>query len=162
MVATTKKLDTILSIKALRKRKAEFALQQASKASKQLGARAFALRELHQEKQEAAQTYASRRFMQMRTNDTAEVFFSTMTLGLLRHRKDAAATGVRLSRADHDYQSARAALKEAMQAYSRSCSTEEVVEKKREEACLKIANQEELTAEEDVSELMVAAKFSRA
>lgn len=148
------KLKQIQAIKALRKRKAQVAYSRATAKTTQIRQRLETLKERHEAKKIAAQGYAERRFMQMSEANDLDLFFTTMTIGLLRHRKEVASLGLRTTRATHEHTTALRKQRAASEALARATNAEKMISDACELAHQDVANTAELEAEEDLIELV--------
>lgn len=148
------KLKQIQAIKTLRKRKAQVTCSRATEKATQIAQRVETLKERHEAKKIAAQGYAERRFMQMSEANDLDLFFTTMTISLLRHRKEVASLGLRITRATHEHTIALRKQRAASDALARATNAEKMISDAFELAYQDDSNAAELDAEEDLIELV--------
>jgi hypothetical protein len=148
------RMQQIMSIKALRKRKAEIRYLQATAKAEQVEKRATALRERHLERQEVAKSYMQNRFMQLQESDNIELFFTTATIGLLRQRKEVASLSLRSKRLMQEHQVARKEQRRASAVYARASMAEKLIGEEFDVSVHSNADAVEQDTEEDLLELL--------
>ena len=154
------KLQQILRIKALRRRKAEIAMVSAFKTAKSLELRAASLRERQAAKTAVAQSYPQRRFMKLQASDDARQFFSSMAIGLFRHRRDAASLGLRSQRAEEEYTNAKIQRQTSVQTYLKTLASHDAIAANLEKAQAGSDRQLEESLDASAQELLQIMKHS--
>lgn len=148
------KLRQLLAIKQSRTKRKQLEVQMARRAARLDANRLRDAMEAIAKREKQSQTYAATRFAELKDGPLEDHFFSTLSLGVYRMRREIASMKLQRRRIEGDFKRARDELNKAMAEHIKLQRTEEYISELLDEEEKHQRKRTEAKAEQALTEIL--------